>query len=42
VLSYATEWHALEAGLAVGFMAMLSGRWDLAVPVVAVAIGVSY
>lgn len=40
VLSYAAEWHALEIGLAVGFLAAVSGEWHLALLVATVALGV--
>lgn len=39
LLSWSGEYHALEIGLAVGFLAAVSGRWELAVLVATVALG---
>jgi hypothetical protein len=39
LLSWSGEYHALEIGLAVGFLAGVSGRWELAVLVATVALG---
>lgn len=39
LLSYAGEWHALLIGLGAGFASAAAGRYDLAVAVVAVALG---
>lgn len=38
-LSYAAEWHALVIGLSAGLVAGWSGRTDLAIAVIAAALG---
>ncbi|PSP38294.1 hypothetical protein BRC71_06365 [Halobacteriales archaeon QH_7_65_31] len=38
-LSYAGEWHSLAVGLAAGFAAAATGRWELAAIPVALAFG---
>lgn len=40
VLSYAGEWHALLLGIGAGLVVAMTGRWEFAALVVAVALGV--
>jgi hypothetical protein len=40
LLSYAVEWHALTVGIAVGFVAGVTGRWELAGIAVGIVLGV--